>query len=496
MLRTSTVALLLGLAAATATLPGCAADETLTAEVIAPDDDGKADASNELRVRAGETTVWFSRALERRGDLLVLRGRTSRTITEGFGFIWDDPYGDFASRGPRSFELTWPASTARGLVDGVNQFVRLAFAPGGSSPGAVTARVIVRPRLGNLTGSSRIYLTAELTPVLVAGRTVYRVSGHGVAPVREVEARGAGGSPIAVTILGEGRFALDLEAEQVFALAGVPGATLSVSQRDASGAAPWTKQASLGLALRSLGVTTGDVEEVWPSPTCTEPTLACLDALPDGTLDTASCGATLPVGACRGRIGVVIDDVAFAATSAAADARLADPAGFRADAPGLVGADRAEELQGIAGQVIDARLEQLMGRWLLDEAARTALLDGAVEGGLDEIYARPLEHFEPRPGTPGDAAATRQVVADGVLAYVATQDYAHSAFDRSLTELAHHFRARHVASIRAFRETSVAAVHYANPSWDIYLGDWLGAYTEVSVDRATGTVTNVLVELD
>jgi hypothetical protein len=34
------------------------------------------------------------------------------------------------------------------------------------------------------------------------------------------------------------------------------------------------------------------------------------------------------------------------------------------------------------------------------------------------------------------------------------------------------------------------------PTEDVYIGDWLGAHTEVVVDRATGTVLSTLVELD
>lgn len=31
---------------------------------------------------------------------------------------------------------------------------------------------------------------------------------------------------------------------------------------------------------------------------------------------------------------------------------------------------------------------------------------------------------------------------------------------------------------------------------DVIVGDWIGAYTEVTIDRASGLATNVYVEID
>ena len=461
-----------------------------TDEVVAPDDDdGKADAQSELRVRVAETTVWLTRALTRDGDDFVLRGRTSRTLTEGFAFIFDDPYGDYVMRGPRSFEVRWGISSIRGLMDGVNQFVRLGFAPSGDRVGFVTARVVVRPRLAGISGSGSVYLTAELTPVVVAGRTVYRVKGKTTGAIGSLTATDVNGGPIAATVVDPTHFTLDLDDAQVV------GGSLSVTARAATGAT-WTKRAGVGLAIKLFGATTEDIEVVWPSPQCEDETLACLEALPDGALDTGSCGDARTVGACRGRVGVQIDGAATEAARARAMGIVDDAAGFRADAVGLVGADRAAALAGFTLQDVDAALDQVSGRWLLDETARTAILTGAVDAVVDTTYALPLKHFAPRTPAPTDAATTRAIVADAVLQHIAAQDYQHSAFDRSLTELARVFRARHVASIRAFRETAVPEPHYANAGWDLFQGAWLDAHTEVAVDRATGTVTNVLVELD
>lgn len=486
MLRFCAAAVVLSLA-----ITACAPEsDPDTDEVIAPEeDDGKADAETELRVRVADTTIWLARGLTRDGDDYVLRGRTSRTLTEGFAFIFDDPYGDYAMRGPRSFEVRWGVSSIRGLMDGVNQFLRLGFAPSGDRVGFVTARLIVRPRLSSISGAGAIYLTAELTPVVVAGRVVYRVKGKTTGAFGEVTATDAGGAAIVAHVVDATHFTLDLDDAQVVA------GKVTVAVRSATGTA-WTKTANVGLALKVFGATTEDIEVVYPPVQCADQTLACLDGLADGALDTATCGDARTVNACRGRLGVVVDAAARDAAHAAAKTRLEDPAGFRTDAVGLVGADRAAALVDFTLGDVDVALDAISGRWLLDETARRTVVDGAVEGAIDAAYALPLTHFAPRAPMPGDAAVTRQLVADGVLLHLAAQDYVHSAFGRSLTTLARELRARHVTSIRTFREDAVAEPHYANAAWDLYTGRWLDAYTEVSVDRVAGTVAGVLVELD
>lgn len=330
--------------------------------------------------------------------------------------------------------------------------------------------------------------------MVVAGQTVYRLKGHTFAPVGGVQAIAADGSAITARQLDATRFELDFSAAQIVGLAGVPGASLAVTVAGTAG--PQQRRASLGLTVKTLGLTIGsDVEPVWPALTCATSIRTCLGALPDGALDTAACGAAVPVRACRRELGVTIGAAQLDAARADVAARLAAPT-FRTDAAGLVGADRADALVASTATRIDERLSPLAGRWLLSDSARTAVISSAVEDGFDEAYALPLASFAPRPPAPGDASATRQVVADGLLTYLAEQDFLHTEFGRSFTELARVFRPGHVASIRAFRETIAGEPHYANPLWDVYVGPWLDAYTEVAVDRATGVVTQVSVEID
>lgn len=445
-------------------MAACAVDEDQTEDVEAPSDD-KADTTTELRVRVGETTLWMDKALVRRGDDIVLQGRTSRNITDGRAFIFDDIYGDFVQKSPRTFEVTWPVSTARGVVDGVNLFTGLTF---GSR--ALTARVVVRPRLTSITGS--LSLTAEITPVIVAGRIVYRVKGRSMQPLTGVTTNAGIARLVDAT-----HFVIDLDFAQVTATTPLEVTAGTLSARG-----------SFGMAVKYFGATTGDVETVFPSPTCTAERQSCLAALPDGALDLASCGPALLVQACRGQIGVVIDQSAIAATLATADARLAGP--FAADATALVGADRAMPLRTALRAHIASHVDPSLGLWLLSETAKQSVLD--TEPAFDRAYANPLGFVPAAPLAPGDIAKTRQVVADALFVYLQTTDYENSEFGRSYVELTRVFRAQHVASLRTFRETVMPEVH---GGITYYIDRWLGAHTEISVD-ATGAATLVYVELD
>ncbi|HEY5949048.1 MAG TPA: hypothetical protein VIV40_26330, partial [Kofleriaceae bacterium] len=286
---------------------------------VSPELDGKADTATELGVRAGDTTLWVSKLVARReganGSEFVLRGRTSRTLTDGHGFIFDDVYGDFAQQSARVFELTWPVSTARSLVDGVDQFIAMTFTHSSSRPDSLTARVVVRPRLLSFTGSAKIYLTAELTPVVYGGTVVYRVFGRTYGANTGVRAVIDGVELSDVHRIDAEVFQIDLQPAQAFALTG--GGSLQVIADFTTGGVD--KHATLGLALKKLGMTAGDSEVAWPPVSCTTTVKNCLLALPSGALDLGSCGEAVKVNACAGQVGVFVDDVAFTAELHAAD---------------------------------------------------------------------------------------------------------------------------------------------------------------------------------
>lgn len=465
---------------------------------VAAEDDGKSDGATELRVRTGETSVWMTRDLTRRetpdGAIFVLRGRASRNVTDGSGFVFDDPYGDFATRSARTFEVSWPVSTARSLVDGVNQFVRLHFTPSAGRPDTLTARVVVRPRLGGFEGSSSVYLTAELTPVVHGGVVTYRVRGRTavVATALAVELGGVVLSSGDVRIVDPTHFEIDIAPDHAFAIAG-SGSAISI--RATLDGQTVTKTARLGLAIKKLGITAEDAYEKWPRPTCTDTTRSCLTALPDGALDLAPCGEAIVVLACAGQVGVFTDDVALQAAIARAAATTSSSA-FRGDATALVGAARLEEFAFAAQQTAEDRLQQLFGRWYLSATSRDAALAAATDSAILHAIARPLDLVEATPPVAGDIAVARHVAADALLVALASYDFESSEYARSYEALVAQFRARHVASLRAFRETVPLSPHPGNPGWDVLVGTWLDPYVEVSIDRATGAAANVLIEID
>ena len=163
----------------------------------------------------------------------------------------------------------------------------------GATVASRSIAVIVRPRLDSFSGATSIYLTAELTPVVVDGRVVYRLAGKSSRAFAAVVAI-RGDIAMAAKPVDATHFVVDLTQADVDALAGATGAQLEVVLDGTT-----RKRAHLGLAIKALALTTGDAYDTWPPPTCTAETQACLAALPAGTTDLSSCGEAVLVRACR-----------------------------------------------------------------------------------------------------------------------------------------------------------------------------------------------------
>lgn len=452
--------------------------------------DSKADAAGgELKLRTGETSVWVTQNLVRREGKFVMAGRASRNVNNGLGFVIDDPYGDFATKTARTWEVTWPTNYVRTLMDGVNQFVRLDFTHSNGRPDSLTVRAQVRPRLSTFSGSSKIYLTAELTPVVSGGVTVYRLKGKTTGANASLVVTAGTQALTDVRRTSDTTFEIDLAEDVVFD--DLPVTISSVL----AGGSKVEKTVHVGLSIKKLGLTSDDPYELWPRPTCTTAKKACLTGLGDGVLDLSACGEALEVNACRGQVGVFVDDAAFVAALNDGRARTATTA-FKADAVGLVGADRADQLQYGAEQMVESKLQPQLGRWYLGTTSRTTALTKAVDAGMLSAYTHPLDLVEPHTPVAGNAAATRQVAADALLAYLPTQQFEATEFGRSYEALVTAFRAQHVASIRAFRETNAIEPYPGMPGTDVIMGDWLGAHVEVSITKTTGAVSNVYLEID
>ncbi len=482
---------LTSLLAVVISLSACATDpgDPETDEVTVDEDDGKADAASELSVRTGDTTLWVNKLLERRGDDFVLRGKTSRNLAEDGvrEYVFDDIYGEPRIKSARVFEISWPVSQATMVANGVNLFTGIGFVHSASRPDQLTARITVRPRLGATHGSSTLALTAELTPVVEAGHTVYRVKGRSTKAVASLTATTG-----TVRLVDPTHFELDVDYDQLQTLT-QPGGEVAITAAFTTGTSTSTIKAPLNLAIKKLGLTQGDVYELYPSPTCTDARTACLLSLPDGALGTATCGEAIEVLTCRRTVGGMIDAAQITAAKTAIEPLLT---ALTTDGNGLVGADRASELASTVRQVISGRLEAEAGAWLLSATARTKVLAAATDVPLDEAYAFPLSFVDGHEPAPGNVAGTRQHAADAILSYLRTTDYEHSEFGKSYLALTKELRAQHVASLKAFRESSELVTFPSVPNVDYYVGAWLGAHTEVTVDHTTGEVSGVLVELD
>src|SRR4029078_6324919 len=100
----------------------------------------------------------------------------------------------------------------------------------------------------------------ELTPVVVGGRTVYRIKGHttdanDIASVVQVQ---IGDQVLTATrVIDLTKFEIDLDPDQALAIAGT-GTQIVVTVPLPSGVA--TKKMTLGLSIKKLGFTSGDAE--------------------------------------------------------------------------------------------------------------------------------------------------------------------------------------------------------------------------------------------
>ena len=287
-------------------------------------------------------------------------------------------------------------------------------------------------------------------------------------------------------------FEVDMLEDHVLALSSRAGrftvqATLASGERV-------EKSAYVILAVSKLGFTSADPSEVWPPPTCTDAVHACIAAVPAGSTDLGHCGDAVDVLQCTPTTGATVDDVAIQSALAAVDARVASPE-MRADAEGLVGAERADGWLEGARLTAEDRLQQQYGRVYPDAAALDAALSAEIEGAIDLAYAEPLSLVEPLAPIPGDATRARYVATDALLAHLAERDFESTALWRPLIVLTREYRAWHVTSIRELRESSELVDGLA-PNSDAYVGQWIGLYSEVELDRATQAVVRVLVEID
>ena len=157
------------LAATVAGLLACTADPDgpMTEEIEA---DGKADG--EISVRINGLTLWVDPAVTRASGARPWRlaGRTSRNLQRVSSFVTDDPFGEAAVRSARTFEISLDDHELNSIASGLPLFLALEPTTGA----AATAAIWMAPRVGELTGTSRVRIDTTVTPRWVGGEVIYR----------------------------------------------------------------------------------------------------------------------------------------------------------------------------------------------------------------------------------------------------------------------------------------------------------------------------------
>jgi hypothetical protein len=148
------------------------ADEAADTEVAGPPTAAAADDNSdscELRVRAGNMTVWVDRAVQIRlvsGEPhAIVKGRASRNLDSAFSFVPDDAFGGAALVGARRFEVTLRAGHEINSASGLPLLVTLG-AP--SDPQTqYTLQLSIRPAFSKFEGTAPLFVSATTRPIFI-----------------------------------------------------------------------------------------------------------------------------------------------------------------------------------------------------------------------------------------------------------------------------------------------------------------------------------------
>jgi hypothetical protein len=269
-------------------------------------DDGKFDrVSGELRVRAGDMTVWVDAQLWQASSeppTWIIEGRASRNLAEVFSWVPDDAFGQAEIVSARRFRIALDSHEANSLLSGLPLLVSLR--PTGAPERTHTARLRVEPGLGRFFGSSGVFVDQALQPVWLDGNVAYRTHVH-VASGAELEGVTTldGGSQ-GLERLDSATYRMDWSFERLRQV-GLRRVAFVAHSEDG---ATLTKWATVQWVVARLGLTTEDPYVVWPSAECRLAVRRCLDGLPGSRRDTGACGSFREVLACGGPFAPPADD--------------------------------------------------------------------------------------------------------------------------------------------------------------------------------------------
>lgn len=247
--------------------------------------DAKAD-DTELKIRAGNLTVWIERAAGvafSAGEPTVsLRGRTSRNLAAVSSWVPDDAFGEVEQTGARTFTLRLRGGhEVNSALTGLPLF--LAF---DTVHGAIKhheARLVVAPRLPGAEDPDGVSLDPYLRPVYAhaADPLRYRLGAlYEVGPVSATP-----GAPV-ISDDTDDIAAIDWTYPGLVEVIAAGGLTVT--------AGPVSASAAVAIHAVELGLTIDDPREVWPTPGCDPLIAECLAA----TEDPGDCGDYRPVAAC------------------------------------------------------------------------------------------------------------------------------------------------------------------------------------------------------
>ncbi len=275
--------------------PGCAGSEvdaqaTSAEETDVSQDAGKADGG-ELRVRAGNMTVWIDRAVKVRvidGEpVATISGRASRNLSVAFSFIPDDAFGVTTLISARRFEVR-----LRGGHEINSIFSGLPLLIGLEATGNTTlhtVRVDLTPTFTRFEGNGDVFVVAPSDAIYIGREESdpLRYRTHVRTDSAALSLANAGAPTVMQS--GDGFDVLmsyaDLEAAW-------RAGTKVTFETDAGE----TKRAALEGRTTQIAMTTADPYEVWPAQTCDLETYNCL--LENQGIDVAGCGTYREVARC------------------------------------------------------------------------------------------------------------------------------------------------------------------------------------------------------
>ena len=252
-------------------------------------DEGKADGG-ELRVRAGDMTLWVDRHIDLASDggelVATLRAHTSRNLVAALAWVPDDAFGTTAIVGPRSFTVTLRGGhEINTVLSGLPLFVSIDVL----GDRHYDARILAAPRLGDFAGASELWLDSVVTPVYVRDASDplrYRME----LDADDMAGLTVGGVTDSTVTTIDGGATIDLPYAALDAALG-SGSRLTLTT--AAGA-----EKSAGLEARAtwISLTTGDPLTVWPATECTPTVMSCI--VGDDGFDLAGCGDYREVSSC------------------------------------------------------------------------------------------------------------------------------------------------------------------------------------------------------